>query len=79
MDLVYKIMKTINIHEAKTNLSRLLTRVENGEEIIISNRGIPVAKLVPFRASLDRRASLGQDRGRFIVPDDFNTSSRTDR
>jgi prevent-host-death family protein len=66
-------MKTINIHEAKTNLSRLLTRVENGEEIIISNRGIPVAKLVPFRASLDRRASLGQDRGRFIVPDDFNT------
>ena len=66
-------MKTINIHEAKTNLSRLLTRVENGEEIIISNRGVPVAKLVPFRASLDRRASLGQDRGRFIVPDDFNT------
>lgn len=73
MDLVCKVMKTINIHEAKTNLSRLLTRVENGEEIIISNRGIPVAKLVPFRASLDRRASLGQDRGRFIVPDDFNT------
>jgi len=66
-------MKTINIHEAKTNLSRLLTRVENGEEIIISNRGVPVAKLVPFRASLDRRASLGHDRGRFIVPDDFNT------
>jgi prevent-host-death family protein len=74
VDLVYKIMKTINIHEAKTNLSRLLTRVENGEEIIISNRGVPVAKLVPFRASLDRRASLGQDRARFIVPDDFNTS-----
>ena len=74
MDLVYKIMKTINIHEAKTNLSRLLTRVENGEEIIISNRGVPVAKLIPFRASLDRRASLGQDRGRFAVPDDFNTS-----
>ncbi len=73
MDLVCKSMKTINIHEAKTNLSRLLTRVENGEEIIISNRGIPVAKLIPFRASLDRRASLGQDRGRFIVPDDFNS------
>jgi prevent-host-death family protein len=66
-------MKTINIHEAKTNLSRLLTRVQNGEEIVISNRGVPVAKLVPFRASLDRRASLGQDRGRFIVPDDFNS------
>ena len=65
-------METINIHQAKTNLSRLLSRVENGEEIIISNRGIPIAKLVPFRASLDRRSSLGQDRGRFVVPDDFN-------
>lgn len=66
-------METINIHQAKTNLSRLLSRVELGEEIIISNRGIPIAKLVPFRTSLDRRSSLGQDRGRFLVPDDFNT------
>lgn len=65
-------MKTVNIHQAKTNLSRLLSRVELGEEIIISNRGIPVAKLVPFRTSLDRRSSLGQDRGMFTVPDDFN-------
>ena len=46
--------------------------MELGEEIIISNRGVPVAKLVPFRTSLDRRFSLGQDRGKFIVPDDFN-------
>jgi prevent-host-death family protein len=65
-------METVNIHQAKTNLSRLLSRVELGEEIIISNRGVPVAKLVPFRTSLDRRSSLGQDRGKFIVPDDFN-------
>ncbi|GCL42768.1 MULTISPECIES: type II toxin-antitoxin system Phd/YefM family antitoxin [Dolichospermum] len=65
-------MATVNIHQAKTNLSRLLSRVELGEEIIISNRGVPVAKLVPFRTSLDRRSSLGQDRGKFIVPDDFN-------
>jgi prevent-host-death family protein len=65
-------MDTVNIHQAKTNLSRLLSRVELGEEIIISNRGIPVAKLVPFRTSSDRRSSLGQDRGKFIVPDDFN-------
>ncbi|MGB3693404.1 MAG: type II toxin-antitoxin system Phd/YefM family antitoxin [Spirulinaceae cyanobacterium] len=67
-------METINIHQAKTNLSRLLSRVEGGEEIIISNRGIPVAKLVPFRTSLDRRSSLGQDRGMFTVPDGFNAS-----
>lgn len=65
-------METINIHQAKTNLSRLLSRVEQGEEIIIANRGVPIAKLVPFRPSLNRRSSLGQDRGRFVVPDDFN-------
>ncbi|MGB3693175.1 MAG: type II toxin-antitoxin system Phd/YefM family antitoxin [Spirulinaceae cyanobacterium] len=67
-------METINIHQAKINLYRLLSRVEGGEEIIISNRGIPVAKLVPFRTSLDRRSSLGQDRGMFTVPDEFNAS-----
>jgi prevent-host-death family protein len=65
-------MESVNIHYCKTNLSRLLLRVELGEEIVISNRGIPVAKLVPFRPSSNRRASLGQDRGRFIVPEDFN-------
>jgi len=65
-------METVNIHQAKTNLSRLLSRVELGEEIVISNRGIPIAKLVPFHGSSNRRASLGLDRGRFIVPDDFD-------
>lgn len=65
-------MATVNIHQAKTNLSRLLSCVECGEEIIISNRGVPTAKLVPFQKSLDRRSSLGKDRGKFVVPDDFN-------
>ncbi|MFN5924485.1 MAG: type II toxin-antitoxin system Phd/YefM family antitoxin [Pseudanabaena sp.] len=65
-------MKTVNIHQAKTNLSRLLARVELGEEIVISNRGVPVAKLVPFCTSSNRKASLGIDKGRFIVPEDFN-------
>jgi len=37
----------VNIHEAKTNLSRLLQRVEAGEEIVIARAGTPVAKLVP--------------------------------
>ena len=65
-------MENVNIHEAKANLSSLLSRVEFGEEIIISNRGIPIAKLVPFHASSNRRASLGIDQGRFTVPDDFD-------
>ena len=65
-------METVNIHQAKTHLSRLLSRVELGEEIIISNRGIPVAKLVPFHVSSNRRDSLGLDRERFLVPEDFD-------
>ncbi|MDG2991348.1 type II toxin-antitoxin system Phd/YefM family antitoxin [Candidatus Synechococcus calcipolaris G9] len=65
-------MQTVNIHQAKTNLSRLLSRVDRGEEIVIANRGIPIAKLVPFRTSIDRRASLGHDQGQIIVPDDFD-------
>ena len=65
-------METVNIHQAKTNLSLLLLRVELGEEIIIAKGDIPIAKLVPFRTSSNRRASLGQDRGRFVLPEDFN-------
>jgi prevent-host-death family protein len=65
-------MKTVNIHEAKTNLSRLLARVGLGEEIVISNRGVPVAKLTPFQRANERLASLGLDKGRFAVPGDFN-------
>jgi len=42
-------METINVHEAKTHLSRLLARVEAGEEIVISRHGEPVARLVPVR------------------------------
>ncbi len=65
-------METVNIHEAKTQLSRLLARVGRGEEIIIANRGVPIAKLVPLNPRPSRLASLGRDRGRFTVPDDFN-------
>ena len=39
-------MKTVNIHEAKTHLSRLLARVEAGEEIILARGGAPIAKIV---------------------------------
>ena len=66
-------METINIDLAQTNLSELLSRVELGEEIVISNGSIPIAKLIPFRSSSNRRLSLGQDRGRFIVPEDFDS------
>jgi prevent-host-death family protein len=65
-------MDTVNIHQAKTHLSQLLQRVELGEEIVIANRGVPVAKLVPIPHHLDRRGSMGCDRGLFQVPADFN-------
>ena len=61
----------VNVHEAKTHLSRLLRRVAEGEEIVIARSGVPVARLVP----VERRARrvFGIDRGRFEVPEDFNS------
>jgi prevent-host-death family protein len=72
-------METVNIHHAKTHLSQLLSRVELGEEITIANRGVPVAKLVPIVTNkLDRRSSMGIDRGLFQVPADFNADLPAD-
>ncbi len=61
-------MAIVNIHEAKTHLSRLLHRVAAGEEIIIARSGEPIARLVPIRERRMRR--LGTDRGAFRVPED---------
>jgi prevent-host-death family protein len=61
----------VNVHEAKTNFSKLLERVAMGEEIIIAKAGKPVAKLVPLRDESKTRV-LGSALGEFTVPDDFN-------
>jgi prevent-host-death family protein len=61
----------VNVHEAKTHLSRLLERVAMGEEVIIAKAGKPVAKLVPLDGQPERR-KLGSAKGEFTVPDDFN-------
>lgn len=63
-------MIEVGVHEAKTNLSRLLQRVAAGEEVLITRGGEPVAKLVPARAR--RRRTLGQDSGRVSIADDFD-------
>jgi prevent-host-death family protein len=60
----------VGVHEAKTHLSRLLRRVEAGEQIEIQSGGRPVALLVPFPHDSDRK--LGLDEGRFVIPDDFD-------
>jgi len=64
-------MKEVNIHEAKTHLSRLLRRVAAGEEILIANRGVPVARLVPAARRKAVR-ELGTDAGRVHISDDFD-------
>jgi prevent-host-death family protein len=61
----------VNIHEAKTHLSKLLERVALGEEVIIAKAGTPVAKLVPIAGKGEKRV-LGTAKGDFVVPDDFN-------
>ncbi|MDI6775301.1 MAG: type II toxin-antitoxin system Phd/YefM family antitoxin [Verrucomicrobiota bacterium] len=64
-------MIDVNIHEAKTHLSRLLQRVAAGEEVRIGKAGKPVARIVPWRAGNQNRTP-GQDRGLFTVPENFD-------
>jgi prevent-host-death family protein len=64
-------MTEVNIHEAKTHLSRLLARVAAGEEVIISKAGRPIARLVPIRARKAKRVP-GQDEGRIWISGDFD-------
>jgi prevent-host-death family protein len=62
--------ETVNIHEAKTHLSRLLKRVAAGEEVIIAKSGKPVARLIPF-AQPEKRI-LGMDAGKVWIAPDFD-------
>ena len=61
----------INVHEAKTHLSRLLKRVAEGEEITIARAGVPVAKLIPLAPASTERP-LGAMEGQFYIADDFD-------
>ncbi len=61
----------VNIHEAKTHLSRLIELVSRGGEVIIAKAGRPVAKLVPYREPAGDRAPGGW-RGRVRIADDFD-------
>ena len=65
-------MDTFTIYNAKSQFSKLLSRVELGEEIIISNRGIAVARLVPVENRRSRSRSMGVDRGLYHIPSSFN-------
>jgi prevent-host-death family protein len=63
-------MKTVNVHEAKTHLSRLLERAHAGEEIVIAKSGEPYARLVPLKSGKAERKS-GTLKGQVAITDAF--------
>ena len=63
------VMHQVTVHEAKTHLSRLLREIVEGEDVVITRSGRPVARLVPIE---EARPVFGVDEGRFAVPDDFD-------
>jgi prevent-host-death family protein len=65
-------VKTVNIHEARTHLSRLVEAAARGESVIIAKAGKPLVKMVPVDAPVAPRR-LGFIRGAFTVPEDFDT------
>ena len=63
--------KVFSVSEAKAQFSRLLRRVAAGEEITITKRGVPVARLMPVEAKKGKR-QLGFYEGKLTIPDDFD-------
>ena len=63
-------MVSVDVHEAESDLSQLLQRVEDGEEVVICREGVPVAALVWRARALPRK--FGHDEGKFVVPLDFD-------
>ncbi len=62
---------TVNVHEAKTHLSRLLEAVEAGEDVVIARAGKPIARLVPVTMRTQPRTP-GAWRGQVVIADDFD-------
>jgi prevent-host-death family protein len=64
-------MRSVNVHEAKTQLSKLLEEVEAGERVIIARAGEPVAVLSPYKAAV-RRRRLGLFAGQVTIHEEFD-------
>ena len=65
-------MKTVDIHAAKSNLSRLIEEARDGEEMVITKAGRPVAKLIALERAHARRRGLGALKGRIRIGRDFD-------
>lgn len=72
MDLANLENMEVNIHQAKTHLSRLLQRVTAGEEVTIARAGVPVARLVAVEPKPNQLRPLGFARGEIWIADDFD-------
>lgn len=70
--------RQVNVHQAKTELSKLLQDVERGQEVVIARNGEPVAKLVPFPAPEARRLRLDTWKGRIQLAPDFDAPMTDD-
>ena len=66
-----KASRQVNVHEAKTHLSKLLAEVEKGHEIVLARDGKPVAKLVPFPVKKNR-ITFNTFKGRIWIAEDFD-------
>ena len=64
-------MSLHNMHEAKSQLSKLIEQAEHGEEVIIAKAGKPVAKLIPYQKSVEQRKG-GQWKGKIKIKSDFD-------
>ena len=66
-------MKSINIHEAKTHLSKLVDQAAHGEPFIIAKAGKPMVKVIAFDAPVTKKPKrLDSLKGKFSIPDDFD-------
>lgn len=65
-------MQTVNIHEAKTHLSRLVERVAAGEEMIIAKAGKPMARLVPLEKPMQKKRESGALEGKIWMAENFD-------
>jgi prevent-host-death family protein len=74
-----KTIRTVNIHEAKTQLSKLVDQASRGESFIIAKAGKPLVKVVPLDAPTPKKVQrLGFMSGQISIPDDFDTMGSTE-
>ena len=64
-------MNRVNIHDAKTNLSRYLAELRAGEPLVLCNRNQPVAEIRSLRGKGVRKPRIGVAKGEFVIPDSF--------